>query len=151
MINKNLHSKELIAELEHLRDMKSDLDVGMNLTEADRKRLVDLEYLVYECEEIFGWHCGIELIHEDNFQDHIEGIIDGCCIPPNFNTWPYCHLVETAEDDESHKSNCRSLRFKLDIKAAMDEARQNYKEVEIDDVNYLVGQLTKRYLKPVHK
>ena len=80
----------------------------------------ELEALVSECEGyVPDWTYGVELVHEDNFQDHIEGIIDECYDLPQSSEWPFRHLT-------------------LDLEAASKEARQDYTEVAFDGETYLV-------------
>ena len=116
----NLQSEELISELEALHDLQSELTESETLSDEDYQRMKALETLVSKCEGYApDWAYGVELIHEDNFQDHIEAIIDDCYELPQSSEWPFRHST-------------------LDLEAAADEARQDYTEVDLDGETYLV-------------
>ena len=120
MTKENLQSKDLIEELNDLHDLQSELTESETLNDEDYQRMKALETLVSDCEGyVSDWAYGVELIHEDNFQDHIEEIIDECYELPKSSAWPYRHLT-------------------LDLEAAADEARQDYIEVDLDGETYLV-------------
>ena len=120
MRKENLQSKDLLSELETLHDLQSELTESETLSNEDYERMKTLEALVSECEGyVPDWHYGVELIHEDNFVEHIEQLIDDCYELPKSSEWPYRHLT-------------------LDVEGAADEARQDYTEVALDGETYLV-------------
>jgi len=68
------------------------------------------------------WRHGESLIRESYFEDHIRELVDDCyTMPEGFyaGQWPWRHMT-------------------MDWKAAADEARQDYSEVEFGDVTYLI-------------
>ena len=95
--------------------------VEWNDDNADELR--DLRALASEAEGYADdWKHGETLIRESYFEDHIRELVDDCyTMPEGFNSgeWPWRHMT-------------------MDWKAAADEARQDYSEVEFGDVTYLI-------------
>lgn len=115
----NLRSEELISELNDLHDLQAELTESETLSDEDYQRMKALEELVSECEGYVSDWRYVELIHEDNFEGYIENLINDCYELPQSSEWPFRHLT-------------------LDLEAAADEARQDYKEVDLDGETYLV-------------
>ena len=130
-----IDSREIIARIEELEgemmDAKGEWEGESELTmppelkaweDENMEELEALRKLATEAEGYGDWHHGETLIRESYFTDYIEQLIDDCYELPKEITsgvWPYRHIT-------------------IDFKAAAEEAKADYMEVDFDGVTYLM-------------
>lgn len=115
---------ERIEELEGALDIDASEVLPGTSEEMQEMRyeLATLRKLAKDAEDFPDWQYGETLIRESYFTDYIEQLIDDCYeMPKEFKSegWPYRHMT-------------------IDYKAAADEAKADYIEVDFDGITYLI-------------
>ena len=108
-MTENLYSNKLEDELSELEDMLKD--EGGDMYEEDKARL---NALLDMKDDVYGWDDGVELVHEDNFQDLAEEMAKDQ-YDVDFSQWPF---------------------YLIDWKEAADDLEADYDHAELDGVTY---------------
>lgn len=134
--NERLDLVEAISEAEDLyEEQKNDPDITTEDVEEarldlDRKKeelksfnedygdeLANLVNLAEQGEQISDWSYGMQLIHEDCFEDFVKELATEIGEPPDLDRWPYNHI---------------------DWAAAAEELKSDYTEIDFDNQVYYI-------------
>lgn len=122
-----IDSRDVIERIEELKGAL-DIDASEVLPGTSeemqemRDELSTLRKLAKDAEDSPDWQYGETLIRESYFTDYIEQLIDDCYEMPKelkSGGWPYRHMT-------------------IDYKAAAEEAKADYTEVDFDGITYLI-------------
>lgn len=107
-----IDSRDIIDRIEELED---DME---NLTEEEKDELTNLKDLADDASDYSdNWDYGAILIRDSYFEEYAKGFAEDIGAMRKNDAWPYNHI---------------------DWKAAANELKKDYTEVEFDGVSYWV-------------